>query len=228
MYTLVPLSASSKTGSSSTVDGPTQHLDSMPCGIGPPPPAPEVVLPDSSEGLDHADDAPSSLGVSALAVTPVDFHASHFAKSSEQPNRRPGAKDVWVWFWPVESKELRTPLNDDEPFIFLRPKSSAVACRLCWHQDKWQAYKNCDGVVTTLRTHMMNKHNDEYEGYLRTDAWEAALRQHKGGHTKESFCLAGFFERLIRWMVIDDQVSIMFIFSLSTPPDLMIVYQCRR
>lgn len=222
MYTLVPSSASSEAGSHPAVDGPTQHLDSMPCGIGPPSSS-EVVLPDSSEGLEHVDNAPSSLNVSALSVTPMDFHASHFSKSSEQPNRR--AKDVWVWFWPVESKESRTPLEDNEPFIFLRPKSSAVACRLCWHQKKWQAYKNCDGVVTTLRTHMRNKHELEYEGYLRTDAWETALRQLKGGHTKEPFCLTGFFERLIRWMVIDDQVSIVFIYSLYTPPDLMLVYQ---
>lgn len=194
----------------------------MPCGVGPSPTS-EVALPGSSDGLEHAGPAPSesSLSLSALSVAPADFHAQHFAKSSGQPEGR--AKDVWMWFWPVESRESRTPPKDDEPIIFLRPKSSAVACRLCWGKKIWQVYKNCDGVVTTLRTHLRSKHDTTYEGYLRTGTWETALCQNKG-HTDEPFHLAGFFEHLIQWMVIDDQVSSVFILSLYTPPDTVIVY----
>ena len=223
IYALALSSASSKAGPRPTVDKPTQHLDSMPCGVGPSRPS-ELALPNSSEGSERVGDVLSSHSLSALSVAPMDFHAQHFATSSEQPEGR--AKDAWMWFWPVESKESPTPLKDNEPIISLRPKSAAVACRLCWIQKTrtWQAYKNCDGVVTTLRTHLRNKHEDIYEGYLRTGIWAAVLRPHQGTHTDEPFHLAGFFVRLLRWIVIDDQVSGISILSLYTPPDPLIVY----
>ena len=185
----------------------------MPCGVGPSP-ASEVAFLDPSEGLDPAGDAPTShilSAVSALSVAPVDFHAQHFMKPSEQPDGR--AKDAWMWFWPVESKESRTPLKDDEPILSLRPKALAIACRLCWGQKKWKAYKNCDGIVTTLRTHLRNQHETIYKGYLQTGAWETEACKHKGGDIDEPFHLAGFLERLLRWMVIDDQVRSIFISS---------------
>ena len=182
----------------------------MPCGVGPSP-ASQVALPDPSEGLECAGDAPTLVILSALSVAPVDFHAQHFMKPSEQPNGR--TQDVWMWFWPVESKELRTLLKDDEPILSLRPKASAIACRLCWGQKKWKAYKNCDGIVTTIRAHLRNEHETIYKGYLQSGAWETEVCRQKGGNIDEPFRLAGFHEHLLRWMVIDDQVSSIFILS---------------
>ena len=204
-----------------------QHLDSMPCGIGPSPVSDLAPL-NSSEGLEHVEDMPSLCNLStALSVTPTEFHAQHFAKSSGQSGGR--AKDAWIWFWPVESKEVCTPLEHDEPILFQRPKAAAVACRLCWFKDEWKAYKICDGVVTTLRTHMRNHHETIYEGYLQTGEYETALRRHKEACTNEPFNLAGFLEHLIRWMVADDQVSDVFILSLCASSDARIVHQrCRQ
>ena len=113
-----------------------------------------------------------------------------------------------MWFWPVESKEVPAELKDDEPILVRRPKALAVACRLCWADKNWKVYKIGDGVVSTLRNHLRTQHQAIYEGYLRTEAWEIEQRTHKATHTdNEPFHLAGFFERLLRWMVVDDQVS---------------------
>ena len=223
IYALALSSASSKAGPRPTVDKPTQHLDGISCGEGPSR-ASELTLLNLSEGPERVNDGLSSHRLSALSVTPVAFHAQHFATSFEQPEGR--AKDVWIWFWPVESKELCTPLKDDEPIISLRPKSAAIACRLCWGKKTptWQVWKNCDGVVTTLRTHLKKKHEDIYEGYRRTGTLETALRQHMGAHIDEPFHLDGLLERILRWMVIDDQVSSISILSFYTLPDPLIVY----
>jgi hypothetical protein len=201
---LVPLSVP---GSDSATGGQPQHLDSMPCGVGPSTLATSLrVLPEESQGIN---DPPSSLSIAALSVAPGDFHAQHFAKPSEKSDGR--AKDVWMWFWPVESKESPTPLKDDEPILSQRPKALAIACRLCWAKESWKAYKICDGVVSTLRNHLKSQHQSIYEGYQRMSAREAEQHQDKGQRTHEPFHLAGFFEHLLRWIAVDDQASGMFI-----------------
>ena len=224
MHMLVPLSASPNARSRPAVSGQTQHLNGMPCGVGPP--TSETAPSNSSEGPEHVDDTLSSVGLSALSVAPLDFHAQHFTKSSEKSDGR--AKDVWMWYWPVESKESPTPLERDEPILTHRPKSSAIACRLCWGTENWKAYKLCDGIVTTLCNHLRREHETIYQGYLRTDAWEMELCKCKGSHVDEPFHLAGFLDRLIRWIVSDDQASNALISSLYTLSDAVTVYQCCR
>ena len=209
MHTLAPLSTSLKAGSRCAIGEQTQHLDGMPCGVGPS--TSETVLLNSSEGPERVDGAPSLPGLStALSVSPMEFHAQHFMRSSERSDGR--GSDVWVWFWPVESKESPTPLEPNEPFLDQRPKSPAIACRLCWREKKWQAYKLGDGTVTTLRNHLNTKHHNLYKGVQRTDAWEME-RKRKEGHIDELFHLAGFLECLLRWIVSDDQASSAFTLS---------------
>jgi len=183
----------------------------MPCGVGPS--TSETVASNSSKGLEHIDDTPSLPSLlAALSVPPVDFHAQHFAKSSEELDGH--GSDVWTFFWPVESKEP-TPLKDDEPILTQRPKSSAIACRPCWNNETWKVYKLGGGIMSTLRNHLETRHKTLYEGYQRTNAWEMEQRKHKEGHTKEPrpFQLAGFLEHLIRWIVSDDQASNLLISS---------------
>lgn len=222
--TLVPLSASPKAGSRPEVGRQTQPINSLGCGIGPR--TSETAFPSSSEGPEHVDDAPSSVGLSALSVAPVDLHTRHFSKSSEKPDGR--AKHVWRWFWPIESKESPTPLGSDEPTLTHRPKSSAIACRLCSHLGIWKPYKLGDGTVSTLRNHLKRDHGPFYEGYLRTDAWET---KRMGGHADheadEPFHLAGLLDRMVRWIVADDQASNAFISFFYALSDAVIVYQRR-
>ena len=218
MYILASSSTSLNAGSCPAVGGPTQHLNGMPIAIGPTPPS-EIALLDSSGSLECADGVPSSHSISALSVAPVDFHAQHFAKPSGQSDGC--SKDTWIWFYPIESQEIRTPPKENEPSLSQCPKSLAIACRLCWASNTWMAYKNCDGVVTMLRKHMMKKHAPMYEGYLRTGAWETELRKQKGGRTDKPFHLAGLLDCMIRWMVVNDQVSrvfVLFLYPLSDDP----------
>jgi len=91
------------------------------------------------------------------------------------------AKGVWVWFWPVDSKESPMPPKNDEPILSQRPKASAIVCCLCWAKENWKAYKLCDGVMTTLCNHLKNQHHDIYEGYRRTSACEAEQHWDKHG-----------------------------------------------
>jgi len=221
MHMLAPSSASPKAGPRPAVGRQTQHLNGMPCDVGPP--TSETALPSSSEGLERVADAPSSLDLSALSVAPMGFHAQHFTKASEKSDGR--AKDVWIWFWPVESRESRTPLGLDEPILTERPKSPAVACRLYWLTETWRAYKMCDGIVTTLRNHLKRDHPNSYEDYLRTNTRE--LHKHEGSHADDSepFHLTGLLDRLIRWIVSDDQASNALIASLYTLADAVIVDQ---
>jgi hypothetical protein len=103
----------------------------MPCGVGPS--TSEAVPLNPSDDPKHVDDMPSLPRISAaLSVPPMDFHAQHFAKSEGSDGR---GSDVWSFFWPVESKEP-TPLKDDEPILTQRLKSSAIACRPCWNNEK--------------------------------------------------------------------------------------------
>ena len=193
----------------------------MPCGVGPP--TSEPALPSPPEGPERVDNVPSSLNLSVPSMAPMDFHAQYFTKALEKSDGR--AKDVWIWFWPVESRESCTPLETNEPLLTQRPKSPAVACRLCWLEDSWRAWKICDGIVSTLRHHVKKDHKEDYEDYLRTERLELHKRQGGQADDSEPFHLAGFLDRLIRWMVSDDQASNAFVSHFYTLADAMIVYQ---
>ena len=146
----------------------------MPCGVGPS--TSEMVLLNLSEGLEQVDSAPSLPDLSAaLSVLPMDFHAQRFTKSSERSDGR--SSDIWVWFWPVKSKESPTPLKSNEPFLDQHLRSPAIACHLCWCKKKWQAYKLGDGTVTMLCNHLNAKHHDLYKGVQWTNAWDINIRK---------------------------------------------------
>ena len=99
-----------------------------------------------------------------LNLPAMDFHAQHFMKASKKQDTCPSN---CMWFWSTESKELSTPMNADEPILSHWQKSPAIACRLCWADNNWKAYKTCDSIVTTLRNHLMTSHKVIYEGYLQ-------------------------------------------------------------
>ncbi len=80
-YTFLSASGLSKASSDLTemAGEKTQHLDSAPCGVGPS--ASETQ--DLPEGLEHINKILSPHSLSAFSVSPADFHAQHFGKSSE-------------------------------------------------------------------------------------------------------------------------------------------------
>lgn len=77
---------------------------------------------------------------------------------------------------------------------------------------RWQTWKNSDGMTTTIRAHLQKFHQKEWQDVVvgkQLKAWEeqasmtgpAPTRQHR-----EPFTLRGFHDRLVRWIVVDDQV----------------------
>jgi hypothetical protein len=155
----------------------------------------------------------------AYLVSPIDFHCEIFGKMTQGGDER--AKDAWIWYFPgVHSKThplpheipdlSKTPLLSHRPPLDTSPR---VGCRICWEQrQKWHTYKNVDGIVTNLRNHLTSEHLAIYEGYLANKEQSDALLP--GRQRSESFAqpftLEGFYERLVRWVVADDQVRIRF------------------
>jgi hypothetical protein len=206
-FLLAPTSALSKAGRNTIGGGQAQRLNSVPCGVGPS--ASTMANKDLLDGSDHVGNMPSSHCHSAFSVAPAEFHAQHFMQSSEKADVH--AKDVWMWFWPVESKELPTPLKDNEPILSQCPKASTIACCLCSTSKHWKAYKLCDGIVMTLWNHLRTHHRTTYEGYLWSKIWETEHHMCEGAYADDDpFHLAGFLKWLIRWIVVNDQASTAF------------------
>jgi hypothetical protein len=151
----------------------------------------------------------------AFSVSPLEFHQSHFNKAVRAGDER--AKDAWMWYFPgVHS--TRNPELDEAPsdllkipLLHCRPSektSPRVGCRVCWDNGKkWQTYKNCPGVVTNLRSHMLSEHPDLYKGYLDAKERDDERKQSNISSDVPSFTQDGFHQRLMRWVVADDQVS---------------------
>jgi hypothetical protein len=73
---------------------------------------------------------------------------------------------------------------------------------------RWQVWKVTDGMTTTLRTHLEDKHTDLYPE-LR-DRLHLKHAHHSSPSSSpslpEDFTLEGFRERLTRFIAADDQV----------------------
>lgn len=81
-------------------------------------------------------------------------------------------------------------------------------------------YKNTDGITTTLRSHLKQRHNEEYEKVV-----SLLKLKHSGnlGHSlvpttpshQGPFELDEWIRLMIRWIVTDDQVRFGIIFIRS-------------
>lgn len=86
-----------------------------------------------------------------------------------------------------------------------------------WARTKWRAWKNSDGVTGNIRRHLRKDHGDSY--------WVTVRREKlKGWNTppdisplqdeaREPFNIIEFRNKLVRFVVINDQVC----FTLSWP-----------
>jgi hypothetical protein len=90
---------------------------------------------------------------------------------------------------------------------------------------------NGDGVVSNIRKHLRSHHNKEWKLSciaLKLPNWEAYAVEMEGSDgvvlpvDKDEWTLDGFLERLIKWIVVDDQVKSNCIFSICelTPSSL--------
>lgn len=86
---------------------------------------------------------------------------------------------------------------------------------------RWKTWRNGDGMTATIRAHLKKYHQKEWESAVvgqQLKAWEecagmagpAPTRQHR-----EPFTLKGFHHRLVKWIVVDDQVCNIISFRYS-------------
>lgn len=85
---------------------------------------------------------------------------------------------------------------------------------LIFRPSKVYAWKNAEGMTDTIRKHMIKEHSPVWCEFVLLNhlkGWET-VNLPKAGTAEKSydtgeFTLTGFYERLVRWIVADDQVS---------------------
>lgn len=82
----------------------------------------------------------------------------------------------------------------------------------------WRAWLNRNGQTENIRDHLIDAHWDTFRETVLVEklkGWEniasGALTGPGGSKTstasREPFSVEGFYERLVKWVVVDDQVS---------------------
>lgn len=98
--------------------------------------------------------------------------------------------------------------------------------------SEWKCWKNADGVVTTIRRHLKGTHSEEYERVCKlfnlkhSDKPTDTMMDKSAA--SELFNLEEWLRRLVKWIVVDDQVQYFssdFI-SLVQLLTTNLVYQC--
>jgi hypothetical protein len=99
----------------------------------------------------------------------------------------------------------------------------------------WNTWQNVDGFTRTFRLHLQHTHLEEYERVVRTlrlkhyeeleDSTEAAVSTSDG-----PFHVDEWVRRLIKWVVVDDQVRSVSSFSVRflTPYQAINVVDCKE
>ena len=78
--------------------------------------------------------------------------------------------------------------------------------------SEWKVWKNSDGMNNTLRTHLRTHHFDIWSRickaeHLKATTADTVTARRLPSDSCAEFTMNGFIERLIRWIVADDQVS---------------------
>lgn len=93
-----------------------------------------------------------------------------------------------------------------------REVAPRIACRLCLEDKHWTSYQNSEsgGIVTNLCRHLLNKHLLEYNGNLKVLELEYEKREGKrrADSSVPPFSWEGFNERLMKLVVVDDEVHL--------------------
>jgi hypothetical protein len=96
---------------------------------------------------------------------------------------------------------VRVLLNFDFPC--LRPFPSG---------DEWTTWKNVEGQTTAIRNHLKSQSHEKvwHDMVLlkQLKGWETLGTSNKNSPSgeHEPFSLPGFYNRLVKWIAVDDQV----------------------
>ncbi|KAI0058625.1 hypothetical protein BV25DRAFT_1146104 [Artomyces pyxidatus] len=130
------------------------------------------------------------------------------------------ASDVWYCTYPLKSGDRPSALPEMELYKSKPPvdKYSHLWCRFCPLDDPTTGppWKNVNGQTAAIRSHLLSKHRELYRKIVvlyQLKGWKdivqedaGTLREQRLGHKdREPFSIEGFYERLIRWIVVDDQ-----------------------
>ena len=76
----------------------------------------------------------------------------------------------------------------------------------------WTTWKNVEGQTAFIRQHLRGKHGKDWDVVVlrQLNGWKevGALTVEDEPREQEAFSLAGFYERLVRWVAVDDQVCL--------------------
>lgn len=127
------------------------------------------------------------------------------------------ARDVWIFLRALETKD-RPPLEewpkDENQALSKIPTSKYAGCKLCSSLKKplWRVFTVNRGLSSTFRRHLLQDHARVYQATRNAmglpsvrAAVKAATVTNDEQAEKEPFTMDGFIERLIRWIIVDDQ-----------------------
>ncbi|KAJ7735047.1 hypothetical protein B0H16DRAFT_1765616 [Mycena metata] len=122
------------------------------------------------------------------------------------------ASDVWYFVRGAHSNEKAAP-PANEVLSTKRPDKHQYAhlvCRLCTGNN-WTTWRNVDGQTSAIRNHLKSEsHAKVWRDMVllkQLKGWETLGTSNKEtpSGTRETFSLPGFYERLVKWIAVDDQ-----------------------
>ncbi|THU83592.1 hypothetical protein K435DRAFT_871131 [Dendrothele bispora CBS 962.96] len=141
----------------------------------------------------------------------ADTHYGSLVRHPKEQNAT-DASDVWYFMRALKSDG---PLNSlppgEEPNWLIRPPKNEythLGCKLCPLTRR--AWRNSDGQTKTLRKHLRSHGKTWTEIILikKLKGWEKLARDlptETETRARPPFTLEGFYERLLKWIAVDDQ-----------------------
>ncbi|KAJ7243490.1 hypothetical protein C8J57DRAFT_1243435 [Mycena rebaudengoi] len=193
--------------SSSTTNPRVSVAAAASCGVGPSPAPSTPIRPNDTP----VTPAPTPIPTPHASASTQQPDAAH--NSRKHTGHANNATDVYFFMRPLKSEDAPEVLPSastgsenltDAGLLTEKPTAehTHVGCRLC---PTWKVWKNTPGGLSSnLRTHLIAHHGPiYYPTCRRLGLKHAAERQI--AKEQEPFTLEGWIDRLLRWIVVDDQ-----------------------
>jgi hypothetical protein len=91
-----------------------------------------------------------------------------------------------------------------------------ITLLLLYSGDKWKVWRNVHGQTSAIRNHLKEEHEMLWRDVVvleKLKGWKDVGNSpsySESGRTRngsEKFTIEGFYERLLRWIAVDDQVK---------------------
>ncbi|KAJ7790833.1 hypothetical protein B0H14DRAFT_2625605 [Mycena olivaceomarginata] len=154
----------------------------------------------------------NELGVDAPAVFGVGPLSAGGRRFCGRIGRYSPPFHVWYFIRGVHSDTKPESLPEREVISTKRPgkEFSHLACRLCTG-DEWTTWKNVKGQTTAIHNHLKSQSHEKVWHDIvllkQLKGWETLGTSNKNSPSgeHEPFSLPGFYNRLVKWIAVDDQ-----------------------